>query len=150
MSCTEYRFLKTNFNFKLILILILILKLKIQLYLVRRAAIKQKEKATGYQTTCEEYITGYAIAENQNVISTEILSQRQKSSYLYVPHSWLNGFKQKEPENKRTRENLAHVTRSTTRKPMITSAFHLASSLFGTLYYRLWLIKDVLTITSMR
>ena len=64
MSCTEYRFLKTNFNFKLILILILILKLKIQIYLVRRAAIKQKEKATGYQTTCEEYITGYAIAEN--------------------------------------------------------------------------------------
>ena len=62
MSCTEYRFLKTNFNLKFILILIL--KLKIQIYLVRRAAIKQKEKATGYQTTCEEYITGYAIAEN--------------------------------------------------------------------------------------
>ena len=48
MSCTEYRFLKTNFNFELILILIL--KLKTQIYLVRRTAIKQKEKATGYQT----------------------------------------------------------------------------------------------------
>ena len=58
----EYWFLETNFNFKFILISIL--KLKIQIYLVRRAAIKQKEKVTGYQTTCAEYITGYAVAEN--------------------------------------------------------------------------------------
>ena len=94
MSCTEYRFLKTNFNLKFILILIL--KLKIQIYLVRRAAIKQKEKLGDrvsnhmrriYYRVC--YRRKLECYKHRNIESeTEVFLP-----ICYVPHSWLNGFK---------------------------------------------------------